>query len=500
MLLVISVPILLLIALGAWAFSSPVAASPDDDFHMVSIWCSGNGVPSVCESSGKSTTRYVSPALTESRCFVFLPKQSAGCQITQELFTTSQLIESDRGSFSSNYPPLYYAIMHFFAGTDIQFSVMMMRFVNVLIFLALNLWLWFVIPRKFHTTQILMWLVTLIPLGISIIASINPSSWAITGVGVSWLALYAWISGANNKANNKRQLASIFIVSSVMAMGARADAAIYVIIGIVTVLVLAATKDKISYKFLLIPILVVIFSILFFGMSGQSAVVNEGLPPEERSVAAPGSLQSQIALLLGNAIQLPSLFLGVFGYWNLGWNDTEMPIFTWVISGGIFSAVVFAGLRGMFRRQALAVTFLGVILYLIPLYVLQKSLVPVGTQVQPRYLLPLLLIFTGVALLPRSSTVLSFSKLQLAIISSGLSIALVLALHFNFRRYVTGVDVNNPNLNSNIEWWWPNVPSPMLIWSIGSIAIFLLALIFFRWYRTQSVVESDSSIYLIDSR
>lgn len=483
-LLLCAVPFLLFIGLGAWAVSSPVASSPDDDFHMVSIWCAGDGVASVCEPSNKTTTRNVAPGLTESRCFVFLPKQSAKCQAETGIFSSDQLVESGRGSFSSNYPPLYYSFMHLLAGNDIQLSVVLMRFVNVLIFVLLNFWLWLALPRKFHFTQIFMWLVTLIPLGISIIASVNPSSWAITGVGISWLSLFAWLSNATRGISSNWQLISLFVISSVMAAGSRADAAIYVICGILTAALLAAAKDKLVFKSLIIPLMMMILCLLFFVLSGQSAVVNEGLPPEARSITAPESFSGQLGLFLGNAIQLPSLLLGVFGYWNLGWNDTEMPIFTWVASGGIFAGVVFTGLKGMYRRQTYVAVILGALLYLIPLYVLQKSLVPVGTQVQPRYLLPLILIFTGVVLLPRASGILNLSQFQIATVVSGLFIAYSLALHFNIRRYVTGVDVNSPNLNANIEWWWNQGPSPMFVWAVGSISMLLLATIFFRKYES----------------
>ena len=479
------VPLLLLIGLGAWAVSSPVASSPDDDFHMVSIWCAADGVTSVCESSGKPTTRFVAPGLIESRCFVFLPKQSANCQTETGIFSSNTLVESDRGSFSSNYPPVYYSFMHLFAGDDIQLSVVLMRLVNVLIFVLLNCWLWFALPRKYHLTQILMWLVTLIPLGISIIASVNPSSWAITGVGISWLSLFAWLSNVDRSARSNWQLMSLFVISSVIAAGSRADAAIYVICGITTAIVLAAdAKENTSIKRLMIPLIIVCLCVLFFILSGQSAVVNEGLPPESRSVSAPESFSEQLGLFLGNAIQLPSLILGIFGYWNLGWNDTEMPIFTWVASGGIFAGVVFMGLKGMYRRQTFVTVLLGALIYLIPLYVLQKSLVPVGTQVQPRYLLPLLLIFTGVVLLPRVSSSLKFSNFQIVTIIGGLFVAYSLALHFNIRRYVTGVDINSPNLNANIEWWWNLGPTPMFVWAAGSVSMLLLSIIFYRTFES----------------
>jgi drug/metabolite transporter (DMT)-like permease len=126
------------------------------------------------------------------------------------------------------------------------------------------------------------------------------------------------------------------------------------------------------------------------------------------------------------------------------------------------------------KRQTWVAASIAFLLIAIPLYVLQKSLVPVGTQVQPRYILPLLIIFTGITLLPISQDKRDFSKSQMLIITLGLGVAFSLALHFNIRRYVTGEDINSPNLNSNIEWWWSNTPSPMAFWLMGSISFGIL--------------------------
>jgi hypothetical protein len=108
-----------------------------------------------------------------------------------------------------------------------------------------------------------------------------------------------------------------------------------------------------------------------------------------------------------------------------------------------------------------------------------ESGLKVGTVVQPRYVLPLIVLFAAVALLHRGDASLGLSRLQLLILAGALSIANAMALHANIRRYVTGTDVSGWNLNSNIEWWWHLPLSPMFVWIAGSVtfALMLLALV-----------------------
>ena len=37
----VALPLALLVVFGSWAVTSPVGASPDDDYHLSSIWCAG---------------------------------------------------------------------------------------------------------------------------------------------------------------------------------------------------------------------------------------------------------------------------------------------------------------------------------------------------------------------------------------------------------------------------------------------------------------------------
>lgn len=123
-------------------------------------------------------------------------------------------------------------------------------------------------------------------------------------------------------------------------------------------------------------------------------------------------------------------------------------------------------------------------LWLLPVYVLTAGGNVVGQNVQPRYLLPLIVLMGGLVVLSVAGRAIRFNTFQLASIALTLAIAQSVALHFNIRRYVTGVDVQGWNLDAGTEWWWSGLPfSPMGIWVIGSAAFAALAVVLARELR-----------------
>ncbi|MFM9876674.1 MAG: DUF2142 domain-containing protein, partial [Rhodoglobus sp.] len=110
--LVLLVPVLAFIALGAWAFASPIGAGPDDDFHLVSTWCA-TGNDEFCQPGTEANNRYAPAALVQAACFAQEPEVSAGCQPSEWSVTPSIL--TSRGNFQREYPPVYYAAMSVFA-------------------------------------------------------------------------------------------------------------------------------------------------------------------------------------------------------------------------------------------------------------------------------------------------------------------------------------------------------------------------------------------------
>ena len=56
-------PVFALIALIAWSLASPIGASPDDDFHLASIWCADAADTAACTAGPTAAERYVPQAV-----------------------------------------------------------------------------------------------------------------------------------------------------------------------------------------------------------------------------------------------------------------------------------------------------------------------------------------------------------------------------------------------------------------------------------------------------
>src|SRR5690606_15193650 len=61
-------PVFALLALFAWAFASPIGAGPDDDYHLVSVWCA-NGGSEQCLPGSQENTRTVAIGFEEMVCY-----------------------------------------------------------------------------------------------------------------------------------------------------------------------------------------------------------------------------------------------------------------------------------------------------------------------------------------------------------------------------------------------------------------------------------------------
>jgi hypothetical protein len=378
--------------------------------------------------------------------------------------------------------------MHLFAGQDIQFSAILMRFANIVIFSAFLLATLLLAPRALSRTVIGIWVLTSVPLGLFILGSNNPSSWAITGIGFGWIALYAFLT-----AHGRIQipLGILYVMSVIVAAGARGDAAVYVILSAVLVVFLTFVKDRNYLIKLMLPAAMILVGFFFYITSQQSGIATTGLPfgDADRPVEA----RTPISVLFYNVVQLPFLLSGAFGTWNLGWLDTVMPGIVWVVSLALFTGMMFVSVGKVTIRRAVALLGIALVIVALPLYVLQAALAHVGEQVQPRYLLPLIRVFAGVALLGFGEGKVSLSRIQLWLIFCGLTIAQSVALYMNTRRYVWGLDSSAGwNLNTSVQWWWPAGPSPMLNWAIGSIgfALFLFAAGLFFKLTDSKVQES----------
>jgi drug/metabolite transporter (DMT)-like permease len=93
----------------------------------------------------------------------------------------------------------------------------------------------------------------------------------------------------------------------------------------------------------------------------------------------------------------------------------------------------------------------------------------VGEDFQPRYLLPLIVVFIGSLFFTQRDQVIRLSRAQVWLVVAALSGAQFIALHLNIRRYVTGIDALNANLDAGREWWWALLITPNIVWIVGSL-------------------------------
>ncbi|MEO6941439.1 MAG: DUF2142 domain-containing protein [Terrimesophilobacter sp.] len=468
-------PVLAIIALFAWAFASPMGAAPDDDFHLVSTWCAVvDGT--TCSPGVSANSRLVPEAILNSACYEGVPTESAACQRNFSSSSTPDVL-TKRGNFVGAYPPVYYTVMHLFVGDDILTSVVIMRLVNVLLFVGLTTALFWLLPIPRRQTLLLAWMITTIPMGMFLIASNNPSGWAVVGVGTSWLALLGYME---SRGRRKWGLGVIALAATIMAAGSRSDAAIYAVLGIGAVFVLTFPRARAKWRSYaldaILPIALVGICIAFVAVSGQTQSGINGFgsqpatgPGAPSPVVTPQSLTG-FGRFAYNLLNIPFLWAGNFGQSGLGWMDTSLPS---IVTFGTISCLVavgFVGLSRLWGRKLFVVLGAGFALCAVPLFVLTRGGQIVGEVVQPRYVLPLIVLLAGLILLTQGSGRLTLTRAQSVLIIATLSVANMVAMHMNIRRYVTGVDGGGVNLDAGVEWWWNIAISPMGVWIIGSLA------------------------------
>ncbi len=453
----------LLVAMVTWALASPVGASPDEDYHLASIWCGQGARDGLCEPGEQADTRHVQQRLISSPCYAFKPAESAACQwpiMTQD----TDLVDTDRGNFDGSYPPVFYFVMSFLVGGQVADSVILMRVANAVISLSLLAAVWLVSPTGLRRALVGATAVTIVPLGMFLLPSINPSSWAL----LSALALPVAVLGYITTEDRRRRLllGALAAVALLMGAGARADSAIYGVLaiglaGVVTVRLSWAYVRRMVY-----PAILAVVALGLFLTTGQS-----------ESVSGTGATELTFGAFVRLMGDVPSLWTGALGGWGLGWLDTYLPAVVPVAAWAVLVGVVFAALAGAGPRRLVAFVLAGIAVWVVPTYMQYLSGYPVGAAIQPRYILPMIIVLVVVALTRTHEPPIRWAGGQWALVVVALSLANAVSLHTNLRRYVTGSDVVDPSLDAGSEWWWPTLPvGPTLTWAVGSVA-FAVALV-----------------------
>lgn len=476
------------LAWAAWAASSPAGSSPDDDFHLASIWCTTGaaqhaGPGDVCSRAhGKQTPGSISRILprdvAQAACYRYERLDSAACVRHIPGGNTVQV--ANHGL----YPAGYYDVMHHVITGSVTTSVMRVRALNLLLALVV-FGLAFVVSETRSRAALSLTLAVAFctPIGLFFIPSTNPTAWSTIGIGSLWLFVLAFMT----TSTPWRRWVSLAgsLVAWGMAVSARADAPVYAALTIVVAAVIGSRAAKrITAKLLMPAALVVLSAIAFLSGSGGSVASNGVAPSAADGHSAPNFVLHEIAYNTAHPLHLVLVNIGslwkyerdIFYTGPLGWLDTPMSQWGAVVPLAVFALIVVAlvAYRG-WDRAAYAGLVLAALV--VPLLVLQRSHLSVDSgYVQARYLYPLMLAVLGLGaygairagLLPLARPwVLPIAWAVMTVLSS-------LALHIQIRRYVSGLSTSNLDLGVHRQWWWVNSPvSPMGLWLLGTVAMSL---------------------------
>lgn len=450
--------VLLLTYFGAWALSSPVGSSPDEDYHLASIWCAQGDREGACEVPADGQSVMIPPQVRNAPCFAFDSAVSGVCQSPDHVFDDEELVETERGNFGAHagsYPPGFYNVMSLFVGPDVERSVLVMRLVNAVLAVAM-IGLTFVASQgRARRGLVATAVVTLVPLGAFIIPSVNPSSWAV----VSALTLFFGVFGFLSSTRRWRTvlLGVVSVAAVAMASSARADASAYAIIAIGAASVVALAAGRLSRTFLVrlaLPVLLAAVSAVSYLTAGQAGAAGQ----------AAGRGPSNFVFVAWEALHY---WVGALGLSPLGWLDTPMSGIVWVSTTGAFFAVLFVAIGYVGRWRGIMVALVALAAVLLPTYIEATAEQPLGS-VQARYIYPLLIVLAAVAALSTERRAFTLTPVQRWVVVCAIGAASIVSLYENIRRYVTGNDITGARLVPG-EWWWSDLPvSAEVVWLVGS--------------------------------
>ena len=506
------------IVLGGWLLASPPGSSPDDEYHLTSIWCSRGFVDGVClENPGAPSwdrKTLVPFAVARISCFAYERTVSAACTLDVLGTDPTQFTPGVGGNVDRERAQLYYWTMHAFVSDDFPSAMARIRVTNIVLALAMLAATLAVAPPPVRRSVALTWLIATLPLGLFLLTSLNTTAWGLIGLGTLWANLLSALTGSHRR--QRFAAAILAITGATMALGSRTEALGHTVvtlaaIGLLYVLSLRARSDRTlrssrlmrSTLLVRVSIGVIAVGAVTFALrrlpsldylSGASRALEQG----NAELVRRGFGQPVLALLL----ETPQLWTGVFGdRWGLGWIDTPMPPVTSLAAMSVFVMIVMLGLRQADPGRIGAALIVVAGLLVLPVFSLMYAGLVVGEQLQPRHYMVLLFVLAGIALVPSPGrSPLELGLGQRATLVSLLGLGHAAALHTNLMRYVAGLgDARYLDLNTTIEWWWADMPSPMAVWITASVAYVVLASVILGMFREGALTAEEVSPRAVQS-
>ena len=452
-----------LIGFAAWAVSSPVSGSPDDDYHLGSIWCprpiSESGCTFEIKDGVISSVEVPEPITDAKECVAFKPEKDASCALDA---ADSELVPTERFD-NGDYPWGFYQFHNLFVGEDVFRSVVAMRIANVLIGLGGLFLVGILAAPQIRHNLLIATFTAWVPMGVYFVASNNPSSWALSGCLIYASALFA-----STLATGRRRLSLLVMAAlgAVLCITSRADSAFYIfVITLALWFLVSITRDRLpSLAFSVVAALTGLFILASTGQADR--LTSDGGWP-----TYPNLETWRIFVL--NLLSLPEHVASWWGLtWGPGWFD--VPLLGWSTLTMVFVAggVVFVSARKFHVRKVLAtLIMLGALLGIPAVSLTLRQVQPVYFY-QGRYMLPLVAVALLIWLTRRDGKVFFRATGQLVFFAGIVALANSMALRQIIRRYSIGLE-DNTLIGFGSPDWWPWPASPTITWALGSLAMLI---------------------------
>ena len=478
----------------AWVVSSPVGSSPDEDFHVGSMWCPPPVDETGCQISTKDGEKAVmvpqSLAKEYVTCYAFDHDNSAQCALNASDEELAPTLRWDDG----NYPWGYYQFAHLFVQHSTNRAVLALRAFNALLAIGL---LGAIIAladsglrRAISVALTVAWL----PMGFYFIAGMNPSSWAMTGTFAFAAALLA---STRSEGRRRVGLVACALAGAVLACTSRGDSAFFLFV----ITVALAFAVPLSRRIVPEACLACVASAVGIWVMSRTNVAASHLASGSNV-----SGESWWHIMYLNVSALPDYLRGFVGYlFGPGWNDVS---YQGTVSSGaslVVVALLAWSLRSLSWRRVLSALVVAGAITGVPVVIGMRGHFSNVEVYQPRYMLPLFAVFLLMLLAPspardeggRSLGSRPFrvpqgvaGRVGTGLVAAVWALTNARALYLVIERYAFGhtahgmpIDLSTRNLSDGNEWWWPNAPvGPMTVWVMGALAGFVaIALAAYLW-------------------
>jgi hypothetical protein len=483
---------LLIVILGGWLLAAPPGASPDDGYHLGSIWCADGFKEGICiedVGSQDSSRALVPQPVLEIACFTYDGSRSAACQL-EALSRSSLRLVSASTNIDGARPSLYYRTMHLLIGdgSDVATATARIRVANAAVAVLLVALTALVATHRLRIAFLLSWLISVVPLGLFLITSVNTSAWGIIGLTTAWANVITVTD--HHRLRNRTVAAGLAGVGVIMAIGSRTEAVAHVGIIAATLVALLGVdrlqrsgwrlrdldrRTAIRLSAAVAGLVVMAATLVAVaprsaGLDGVLGDLREGYD----RIAARGVGDPFLSILF----EVPTLWAGALGnVWGLGALDTPIPSLASFPLMGMFVGLVAIGLHRGARARTVAVTLLFAALLVFPTFSLLRVGLLVYEQLQPRQFMALLFPLLGIALYRLKGEpdfVLGSAGRITAVLALGLAHSM--ALLVTIQRHTSGLlpgflgEPRHVALGREIEWWWASAPHPDVVWILGSLA------------------------------